>query len=109
MPNCLFNIIYLLQNFMIPKSKHHKSLRSQPIVAFAIVFGLLSVLSAIDFDHDPLLQTHEINNVWTQRMLPTEFVTTELPQAKMAPQETFSVGGIIPQFFGSSSIHAPLS
>jgi hypothetical protein len=80
---------------VIPKPKYSKALSSQPIVAFAIVIDLLDMLSTINLDDESLLQTDKINNVWTQRLLPTKLVTTELPQAKMAPQKTFSVSGII--------------
>jgi hypothetical protein len=80
---------------VIPKPKYSKGLSSQSILAFAIIVGLLSVLSTIDLDHDPLLQTCKVDDVVSQRLLPTKLVTTELPQAKMAPQKTLSVSGMI--------------
>jgi hypothetical protein len=61
------------------------------------------MLSTIDFHHQSLLQTNEVNNVRSQRLLPPEFVAVKLPEAKMAPKQTLGVGWVVSKLTGSSS------
>jgi len=45
----------------------------------------LSVLSAVQFYDESLLQTHEIDDVIQQRLLAPKFITIHLPETKPPP------------------------
>src|SRR5207244_10444668 len=103
------NDINLLQDFVIPKSTNLKPLCLQPCGSGYVMRSLflLVVLSAVDFNYQPFLQTDEIYDVPSSRLLPSKLVSCELTSTEMSPQDTLSVCGIIPQTSGSGS-HSPL-
>ncbi len=57
----------------------------QPSVTFSIMIHFLSVLSAVQFYDQSLLQTHEIDYVIPQRLLSPKFITIHLPETKPLP------------------------
>ena len=64
----------LLQYVVIPKSQDTKALLLQPLRA-GVVIGQrlrLTVLSAIQLNHQLLLQANEIQHIGTEWMLPAE-------------------------------------
>jgi hypothetical protein len=56
------------------------------------------MLTAIDFNHQLLFQTDEINDKETDRALPPKFVSAKLAKAKVAPENSLSVGWIVSQY-----------
>jgi hypothetical protein len=50
------------------------------------------VLSPIDFDNDKFLAANEVADVATDRLLPDEFISIDLPVANTIPEFRFRVG-----------------
>jgi len=44
------------------------------------------MLSTINFDHESLVQTNKVRNVWPQRMLSSEFERFQIPVSQQLPQ-----------------------
>lgn len=82
---------------MIPESQCNKTLVTQPSVSLFIMKRLFSVLTAIEFDNQPFLQTYEINNVITQRLLSSKFKPIDLRQTQFSPKQAFAVCRILSQ------------
>ncbi len=49
------------------------------------------MLAAINFDDEALFKADKIDNVWTNRLLSAELVTSKLAKPKVFPQDTFSI------------------
>jgi len=86
---------------VIPKPKNAKPFRPYPCVAFGIIRLLLTMLTAIDFNHQVLFQTDKINDKATDGALPSKFVSAKLTKAKVAPENSLSIGWIVSQYSGS--------
>ena len=59
---------------------------AQPSVTFRIIVRFVSVLPSIKFYNEPLLQTHKIDDVVTERLLAPKLVIVNLPQAEPLPE-----------------------
>jgi hypothetical protein len=55
------------------------------------------MLAAIDFNDKPRRKAQEIRHIGTNRNLPAEPVTFELPPPQRRPQAAFSSGHVRPQ------------
>jgi hypothetical protein len=89
--NHLRNAIPIPQYLIIPESHHSKALRFQPNCALLIVPNLHTVLTAIDLDYQPLLETNKINNIRPQHLLPAKFHAGYLATVNFVPQYTFRI------------------
>jgi len=67
----------IVQNIVIPVAKHSESLDPQKCIPGAIGHRLVLMLTAVDLDNEPLFKTYEVGYVWTDEMLPPEFVRKE--------------------------------
>jgi hypothetical protein len=67
------------------------------------------MLSAVELDDQSFFKAYEINNVFTQRLLPSKFVAVDLPESKLAPKEPFSFGGTIAESARTQpyAVHTP--
>jgi hypothetical protein len=63
------------------------------------------MLSAISLDDKPLLDAGEIGNERTDRMLATEFATSEPPCAQEIPEQPFRIGHVTAQVAGHRVHH----
>lgn len=52
----------------------------------------VGMLAAIDLDCELLIDASEVQDIRPERMLPAEFVTTQLPVAQQSPQPPFGIG-----------------
>lgn len=66
-----------------------KSLFLQEHSPFAVVFLFTYMAAAVDFDHQPFLNTAEIGYVLPNRKLAPEFHVIQLPVAQAAPEDRF--------------------
>jgi hypothetical protein len=91
---------------MIPEADDGNSLFGQKFVACSIVCftKAVSVAGTIQFDGEFHGGTIEIQNVTFDWMLPSEFVTYKVSISKMAPKNTFTVGGVLAQVTGESHL-----
>jgi hypothetical protein len=62
------------------------------------------MLAAVDFDHEPSLQTCEIDDVASDRNLTAEAVALELLSAQAVPEVDFSIGHLTSQLSGTPDI-----
>lgn len=70
---------------MIPESQDAESLAFQPSRPVCIRCDLFRVLASIYFDNQLLFETHKVNNIATQRLLPPKLLSPQLTQADMPP------------------------
>jgi hypothetical protein len=61
------------------------------------------MLTSIYLYHDSFFQAEKVYNIASQWLLPSEFVTVKLPEAQVAPKNTFGVGCVVSKFSGSRS------
>jgi hypothetical protein len=59
------------------------------------------VLAAIDFDDDLQVRAVEIENVWSELVLPTKIDVSYLPIANQLPQEMFCISRIATEHAGA--------
>ena len=70
--------VNICKHFVIPKAQHSIAFLFKIKRTFLIRLGLLHVLAAIKFDYQSTFNATEVRNKRTDRMLPTEFSTTNL-------------------------------
>ena len=66
---------------------------AEPFITNNIVF-VSGVLSAVDFNDEPMLATDKISNVRTYRLLANEFEPIQFARAKAPPKPGFRDCGI---------------
>ncbi len=89
--NGIDHAIGIGQDLIIPESKHPPALTLQPCRP-ATVGLTIGMLSAIDLDDEAVGDAGEIEDEWTERMLPPELITFQTPSAQSRPQPTFGIG-----------------
>ena len=55
---------------------------------------LFIMLSAVDLDHHVRIKANEIYNKRSNRLLPAELMSGELPRPNRAPQSALGVSGV---------------
>lgn len=85
----------LQQDLVVPEAQHPVSLLLEEPTASLVVAFLVQVLTAIDLDHELLLQADEIEDVGADRMLPAELVPEHLPPTKVRPEVALGYGGVV--------------
>ena len=83
---------------MVPEPKHPEPLLRQPGIP-GFVPGVTKMLPAINLDHQPLPEAGEINDVRTNRDLPTE-TRSKGSAPKLSPEPTLGVSHVLPQIPG---------
>ena len=58
------------------------------------------MLAAVDFYDQPPLQAYEVNDVWPNRALATEFVALDLTEPEVSPQSTLGIRQVCSQLAG---------
>ncbi len=91
-PNQLVDCVFVFSQLVVPKSDDTISLFFQPTRALRIVFSLQRVLTAVQFQNQPLIKANEIHNVLSKRYLATEFELAETAVAQFRPKQSLSVG-----------------
>jgi hypothetical protein len=77
---------------VIPVSQYPEALLYQPSAPLSIVFNLITMLSAVDLDDQVALETHEINNVWADRLLASELEAVQPAVTQSLPQSLLGIG-----------------
>lgn len=70
---------------MIPEPEQSEPVLQKPVTTLLIVMLFLGMLSAVQFNHQLFLQTHKINDVWSEHLLPPELAAGHLPSTKSLP------------------------
>jgi len=84
----------ILQDIVVPKAHDAKPSGLEPCGAFAIGSDCEPMLSAIHFDNELKTRAIEIDDVWSQWMLPSEGEAVELIASQRTPQSLLGVGHI---------------
>jgi hypothetical protein len=84
--------INILLHIIIPKPQNPVSQTLQKARAISIIIRLVYMLTAIHLNHQPLLDTAEISNEWTNRVLPAELIPIHLPSLQTPPKLHLSRG-----------------
>ena len=67
------------------------------------------MLAAIRLDDQARAEVHEVDDVGTDRLLATEFLTVQAMGAQVLPQPLLGVGHVLTQGFGEfARVHTPL-
>jgi hypothetical protein len=93
---------HVAQHVVVPESQDSIIVLRKPSVA-NYVTRIVRMLSAIDFNDEPMLAANQVDRVWSNRFLPNEFVAIELARSQPVPQLGFRVGR------GSSQPPSPIS
>ena len=67
------------------------------------------MLTAIEFHDQPLFEANEVDDIWTDDLLPAEFLTTELTIAQVLPEQPFCIGLIAAKISGEMQHLVPLT
>jgi hypothetical protein len=93
---------YLLQNrlrfpqdLVVPKADHAIATIGKPRIALRIRHGL-KVLPPIGLDDQLCAEMHEINDVRTQGMLPSELLAAEPVRSEKTPEQALRVRQVLP-------------
>ena len=86
-----------LEHLIIPKPQHPESAFFDLLVSTIIVRCVFQMLTAIQFDHQPCLNTGKIDDIAAYRDLATETEAGDLPVAEKAPEVAFGIGCLISQ------------
>ena len=90
--NYTYHTVDVLKHIVIPESNYLKALRLQPSSSGFIVFGLLRVLPAVEFDNKFGFESDEIHDVSSDGGLPSKLDVAKLTIANVFPQFTFGFG-----------------
>jgi hypothetical protein len=69
--DCLKYTIAILENVGIPEAQYAIAFRLQPTSTPDVMLRF-RMLAAVQFDHQTLLVTHKVNDIWADWSLPTE-------------------------------------
>ena len=104
-PDRLQYQVQILEHQIIPESNHPEALRVQPVGAAIIFLGLLSLLSAIQLQDQPVLEADEIGDEWTDLSLSTESASIELTMAQVIPKVLLRFGHVLSKVPGELAAH----
>jgi hypothetical protein len=103
-PNRVSDFLTLTSETRIPKSQDFNPASFQPIVAFSINAPVYrkAVARAVEFEVESRLQTEEVQNVRTERMLPAKLVSREASVPQPCPEKFFSPSVVFPHRSGDA-------
>lgn len=77
--------IRICHDIIVPIAKNAKPFGFQISRTLSVLLLLISMLATVKFDNEQSLRTTEIYDVWTNRMLASEFHALKLPGPKTLP------------------------
>jgi hypothetical protein len=88
--------IHIVDGFVIPETKNSVITLSQPLIACLIV-SAICMLATIDLKDQPLFSADEINDVATERLLASEFMSIDEARSQLVPKAQFCICRIATQ------------
>jgi len=76
----------ILEDIVIPESKHLESSLAQAFVTVVIVSDSVGMLAAVEFDDEFLLEASEVKDVVPVGVLPAELGAGQLATAQVLPE-----------------------
>jgi hypothetical protein len=89
--NCFDNPSSVAQSLVVPKPDYLPAPAFEPGSSL-FVYGIVRMLTAIDFDNQSMLGAGEVDNEFADRMLSPELVTRQTPIAQSRPHPPLGVG-----------------
>jgi len=83
----------VLQDFIVPETKHRESLTLQPSVTHRIVVAAV-VLPTIGLNDYARTEVHEVGDVRADGLLPAKLLVVQTMCAKVAPQQLLCFGHV---------------
>ena len=86
----------ILDRLIVPKAQHAKSLAFEDTCSCLVSIDMVwhRMLAAIDFNHQPMREAHEVQDVPAKGLLAAKFVAGQLTRTKQTPHNPFSVGHV---------------
>jgi hypothetical protein len=105
-PDDIPNELLLPAEMGIPKPQHPHAVSLQPRVPCRIQHPLLRepVLTAIQLDVQTRFQAEEIQNVWSQGMLPSKLISGKPPISQPTPEKLLSPSIMFTQRAGNGGL-----
>ena len=93
-PDCFRDGFPFVVDFIVPIPQDVEPLRSQPLIAHAVVLALcfLVMLATVQLDNQAFFEADEIDNVFSQRKLTAEFQALKGAGAKPSPEPCLRFG-----------------
>jgi len=103
-PNRLKNTIELLMNLVVPEPDDGDVFPGQEVFSYLIAFlpKRIAMAGTIQFDGEFQSRTIEIQDVRIDWMLPSEFVTGEIPISQVTPEDTLAIRCILAEITGAT-------
>ena len=101
-PDGFKHVIRALENLVIPKPQHAKSLLRQPGIAHSVARGSI-VLTSIGFDDQPGAEMHEVDDVGSNGLLTTKLLAKQAMRAQMHPKPKLGVRHAAAELFRKCS------
>jgi len=76
------NVVQSLLHFVVPESQYAKSALCEHGTARCVELDSISMLTAIDLDHEAGLNTDEVGNIAVDRNLPAKLEPAQTPARK---------------------------
>ena len=86
------------QHIIIPEAQYAIAARLDHPRPRIIVFACIQVLSTIELDDELRRDTDKIHDVFSDRVLATEFMIRQMLVSEVMPQATFGIGRCVTQF-----------
>jgi hypothetical protein len=77
---------------VVPESKDPEAPGTQHTVAPTVVARALLVLPAIQLDNQAMFNADEVDDVWADRMLPSELRSAHAPRSQVIPEPALRFG-----------------
>ena len=89
--DALQNTLRIGERLMVPEAKYPETAIREISAPSHVMLHIQSVLPAIEFDDELLGESHKIDDIGANRLLPPEFAAAELPAAQHLPETFFSL------------------
>jgi hypothetical protein len=95
------------QSVVVPEAQYTVTLPFEGMGANLVVRQRIEMLSTIKLDDHMRRQAHKIHDVPDQRILPPEFIASQLLSPQEIPQAALGIGAFVSQFSsaGPSALH----
>jgi hypothetical protein len=81
--------------------QHAVAHMAEPAISPRVIDGLIAVVVAVDFDHQPCLQAGEVGEVGADGNLASKLAPHQLPAAQAVPEAPFGPGHPPPQLLAA--------
>jgi hypothetical protein len=101
--------IHVCKHFVVPDSNDGEALFFEP--AIPLVVGRLGcMMTAIQLDHESMLEANEVDDVMADRILALEFASVQPTAPQAVPERAFGIRRLLAELFCKrAEIHGVLA